>query len=67
MLNYIDLKCLPLYLDGGDGSLWLSRDCWEIILANPSDEIASRRFVRVSDLIEILLKSGINVTDNTVL
>lgn len=64
--NYIDLKSLQLYLDGGDGSLWLSRDCWEIILSNPDDEMATRRFIRVSDLLDLLLKSGITLTDSKV-
>jgi hypothetical protein len=48
----IDIRALPIYLDGSDGSLWASRDAWEDILCHP--EVAQRRFIRASDLIQWL-------------
>lgn len=59
----LDLSSLPIFIDGSDGSLWLARDAWEIILANPGspDVLAQSRFVRVSDLLNLLSASGIKV------
>jgi hypothetical protein len=52
---------LPIYLDGSDGSIWSSRDTWEEIFQHVG--LASRRFVRVSDLIDWLATNKINVPD----
>ena len=48
----IPIDALPIYLDGSDGSIWASRDTWASICADP--DIACRRFVRVSDLLQWL-------------
>lgn len=56
----IDLTELPTYLDGSDGSLWHARSAWELIVTDA--ELASKRFVRVSDLLEILAKNNIEVS-----
>lgn len=53
----LDLASIPIYLDGSDGSLWQSRDCWELMVSD--QQLASKRFIRVSDLLELLTKHGI--------
>ena len=52
---------LPTFLDGSDGSLWLSRDAWEIMLAEQVADVSTRRFVRVSDLLVLLRQHGIEL------
>lgn len=50
-----DLESIPLYLDGSDGSMWPVNDNsahWE--LCKSDRELAKRRLVRVSDLLEWL-------------
>jgi hypothetical protein len=51
-LTQIYLQSLPLYLDGSDGSMWPVNDAaghWHLCLTDPN--AATRRFIRVSDLI----------------
>lgn len=59
----ISLNNLPIYLDGGDGALWPARDAWEIMLSEPTEsfDVATRRYIRASDLIALLRKSGIEL------
>ena len=57
----IPVHALPVYLDGSDGSIWASRDTWEELFQHAG--LASRRFVRVSDLIDWLTTNKINVPD----
>ena len=59
----ISLTNLPIYLDGGDGSLWPARDAWGIMLSEPTEafDVATRRYIRASDLIALLRKSGIEL------
>lgn len=73
----IPITSLPLYIDGSDGSLWKSRECWSLILAeyqsltSPTSEplnatseqptpLAQTRFVRLSDLLELLTQNNIS-------
>jgi hypothetical protein len=51
-MNADQLKSLPVYLDGGDGSLWKSREVWDCLLID--GELAKRRFVNVADLLRLL-------------
>lgn len=46
------LDSLRLYLDGGDGNMWPSRNDWPTVIADPHS--AERHFVRVSDLLAAL-------------
>jgi hypothetical protein len=57
----ISLTNLPIYLDGGDGSLWAARDAWEIMITEEVADVSARRFVRVSDMLAVLRNSGIEV------
>lgn len=43
---------LPLYLDGGDGSMWQSRSDWAGLRAEP--DTAARHWVRASDVLAVL-------------
>lgn len=45
----IDIRALPIHLDGSDGSMWASRDTWDDLYQHP--DVQTRRFVRVSDLL----------------
>jgi len=54
-LTLAQLQSLPLYLDGSDGSMWPVNDNaahWELCVSEPA--AASRRFVRLSDLLAAL-------------
>jgi len=55
----INIAQLPTYLDGSDGSLWKARNAWELLVTDA--ELASRRFVRVSDMLELLAAYNINI------
>lgn len=55
-------ETLPIYLDGGDGSLWPARDAWEIMLSEEVADVSTRRFVRVSELLALLRRHGIDLT-----
>lgn len=55
----IPINDLPTYLDGSGGSMWQSRDVWPEILAKPTEDIAARRYVRVSDVIVLLAHHGV--------
>ncbi len=46
----IDIRAMPIFLDGSDGSMWASRDTWEDCITHRVD-IARRRFVRVDDVL----------------
>lgn len=59
----IDIRAMPVYLDGSDGSLWASRDAWEDIFT--VEGLAERRFVRVSDLLLWLESNQIPTMDLT--
>lgn len=62
----IPITSLPLYIDGSEGSMWQARECWSLILAEypttptQSDSpLSHTRFVRLSDLLELLTKNNI--------
>jgi len=61
----IDIRALPVYLDGSDGSLWASRDIWDDIITNR--DLAERRFVRISDLLLWLETNNYPMMDLTAL
>jgi hypothetical protein len=46
----IDIRSIPIFLDGSDGSMWASRDTWEECIAHRGD-VARRRFARVDDIL----------------
>jgi hypothetical protein len=52
----IDIRALPIHLDGSDGSMWASRDTWDDLYLHP--DVQTRRFVRVSDLLLWLEKNN---------
>lgn len=52
---------IPVFLDGSDGSMWLARDAWEHMLANPDGVITRRRFIRVSDFLAFLTAHNITL------
>jgi hypothetical protein len=45
----IDIRAIPIYLDGSDGSLWASRNTWDDVLTDRL--VAERRYIRISDLL----------------
>lgn len=55
----LEVSLMPTYLDGGGGNMWKSREVWEEIFAKPGEDIAVRRFIRVSDLLELLKQNKI--------
>lgn len=71
----VDLTSLTLYIDGSDGSLWQARECWNLILsewhestasdlhnesASTTTPLANTRFVRLSDLMQLLTQNNIS-------
>lgn len=64
---FLDQSTLPTYLDGSDGSLWASRDAWQIMLSEPIADVSTRRFVKVSDLLILLRSHGIQLTNDEIL
>lgn len=61
-----DLRKLPLFIDGSDGSMWPVNHTeahWDLC-ADP--EMAKRRFVRVSDLLA-LFSVGVSPNESTVI
>lgn len=62
MTIILNNNILPSYLDGSDGSLWASRDAWEIMLSEEIAELSNRRFIRVSDLLALLRSYNIELT-----
>lgn len=59
----IDIRAMPIYLDGSDGSIWASRDTWEDIFTVPG--LKEKRYIRISDLLLWLETNNYPVMDLT--